>query len=83
MNKKYYYYSIIGLTSTRESFMKIVCVETEHHFAKGSNDYIIAALNHVINRYNVSVTSIGVLYSADKPFANMPNVDNIKDGETK
>lgn len=76
--KNYYYYSIIGKTSTGADFMKIVCVENECKPIKGSNDYFAEAINYVCNRYNVYVLSVSVLYGADNKLANMPNVDYIE-----
>jgi hypothetical protein len=75
--KKYYYYSIIGLRATGETFMKIVCVKTLYSAFKNSNDYICKALEHVVNKYNIGVTNINVLYSANEKLKNMPNTDYI------
>lgn len=76
--KNYYYYSIIGKTSTGADFMKIVCVENEYKNIRGSNDYFTEAIDYISKRYNVCISSVSVLYGADKKLTNMPNVDYIE-----
>ena len=73
--KKYYYYSVIGLRTTGETFMKIVCVETIYSAFRNSNTHIAIVVDYIAETYNIGITNINVLYSTDTKLNNMPNVD--------
>lgn len=76
-NERYYYYSIIGLCATGETFMKIVCVETPYSAFRNSNTYIAKVVDYIVERYNIGITNINVLYSTDTKLKNMPNIEYI------
>ena len=76
-NEKYYYYSVIGLKATSETFMKIVCVESTYSAFRNSNTYIGKVVDYIVEKYNVGITNINVLYSTDAKLRNMPNIDYI------